>query len=67
MQPAIHWTALDPAKGPDLHIGDRVSFDAGCAPILTVVRLEPGCAWVSDEHGLAMRPLSAIRWKAEEA
>ncbi|WP_091741676.1 hypothetical protein [Phenylobacterium immobile] len=64
MQQAIHWTAIDPARPDALNIGDRVAFEAGGAPIFTVVKLEPGCAWVSDHGDLVARPLSALRWKA---
>lgn len=64
MARAVEWVLMDKTAHTAVHVGDKVSVDAGGMPIYEVVALDGGRALLTDERRTAVRhmPLDLFRW-----
>ncbi|MBV9997424.1 MAG: hypothetical protein JO127_19655 [Caulobacteraceae bacterium] len=62
----VDWVLLNEAAQAGVQVGDRVSAEAGGAPIYRVLQLHDGRAWLREEgRGMdRIAPLSQFHWKA---
>ena len=61
---SVEWMLMDQATRASVHVGDKVSVDAGGMPIYEIVALENGRALLADERRGELRhmPLELFRW-----
>ncbi len=63
---AIDWVLVDHAARNAVQAGDMVCADAGGMPVMCVVQVENGRAWLRDDtHPFDwILPVSSFQWKA---